>query len=223
MWLRRLVRRLDPRRQRGRPTTPFDVSKLPKKSLLTVTEATEDGLLLTEYASRMAVKNRFITKILADKQPWFIEQSHDDARATLEMLAAESDAEAESLVALITKLRDSPRGEKDSQGYGHDDIPNIEHRKDVALEIATRLREQKADEKYITDLVDKARSDAWREIASNIEHNLDVEYFPIDEEYERNRDDRLRAFIDEDLAALAATAKAVLGTTRTPTDGDATP
>jgi hypothetical protein len=78
----------------------------------------------------------------------------------------------------------------------------------VSLEIATRLRKQSIDEEYITDLVDKARRDAWREIASNIEHKLDIEYFPIDEHYERNRDARLRAFIDEDLAGLLANAAA---------------
>ncbi|MCC6270807.1 MAG: hypothetical protein IT190_05985 [Microbacteriaceae bacterium] len=178
-----------------------------------MTEATEDGLLLTEYASRMAVKNRFITKILADKQPWFIEQSRDDARATLEMLARESDTEAQSLTALVAKLRGGPHNHKNAGGYGLDDIANIEHRKDVSLEIATRLRKQSIDEEYITDLVDKARRDAWREIASNIEHKLDNEYFSIDEDYERNRDARLRAFIDEDLADLLADAKSTTAAT----------
>lgn len=208
MRLRQLVRRLTRRGKRSRPVTPFNESLLPPKPILTVTEATDDGLLLTEYASRMAVKNRFITKILADKQPWFIEHSREDARDALRMLADESDAEAHNLTELIETLRGIPHGTKDPQGYSYDDIANIEHRKNVSLEVARRLREQSEDEDYITHLVDKARRDAWREIASNIEHNLDVEYFPIDEEYERNRDDRLRAFIDEDLADLLATAEA---------------
>ncbi len=163
--------------------------------------------MLTEYASRMAVKNRFIKKILADKQPWFIEQSQEDARVTLEMLADESEAEAQSLAALIAKFRENPHQKKDAQGYSHDDVANMQHRKEVSIDVAKRLREQASDEAYVTDIVDKARRDAWREISTNIEHNLDVEYFPIDEEYERNRDDRLRAFIDEDLAELLAGAQ----------------
>ncbi len=187
---------------------PFDESQLPRKSRVPIAEATEDGLLLTEYASRMAVKNRFIRKILADKTPWFIEQSHEDARAALELLANESETESQTLAALITKFRDNPASEKDAQGYSFNDIANLEHRREVAIEVARRLREQSASDEHLTEIVDSARRDAWREIAANIEHNLDVEYFPIDEEYERDRDDRLRAFIDEDLAALVAKSSA---------------
>ncbi len=200
MWFRRVGRR----RKGGRKTKPFDESRLPQKSYLTVSEATEEGLMLTEYASRMSVKNRFINKILADKQPWFIEQSREDARLVLELLARESEVEAQNLEALIRTFRDNPRREKDAQGYSYNDVENMEHRRDVSIEVARRLREHSIDEDYITDIVDKARRDAWREISMNIEHNLDIEYFPIDEDYERNRDDRLRAFIDEDLAALLA-------------------
>lgn len=202
MWFRRTGKS----RKRGVMFKPFDESKLPPKSRVPVVEATEDGLMLTEYASRMAVKNRFIRKILADKTPWFIEQSREDARAALELLASESDAEAMTLVALIKKFRDNPEGAKDAQGYSYNDIGNLEHRREVAAEVSRRLREQSADEEYVTEIVDSARRDAWKEIAANIEHNLDTEYFPIDEEYERDRDDRLRAFIDEDLASLIAHA-----------------
>lgn len=202
-----LFGRLRRRRKKELTQRPFDESLLPPKSFVTVAEATDDGLMLTEYASRMAVKNRFIRKILADKQPWFIEQSREDARAALDMLADESDAEAENLARNIQKFRDNPRLPKDSQGYSYSDVANMEHRRDVALDVAQRLRAQSADETYLNNLVDTARRDAWREIAANIERTLDLEYFPIDEEYERNRDDRLRAFIDEDLAALLEGAK----------------
>lgn len=204
MWFRRAGRR----RRRGPKHKPFDESLLPPKLFVTVAEATDDGLMLTEYASRMAVKNRFIRKILADKQPWFIEQSREDARAALHTLADESDAEAEKLARTIQKFRANPGMPKDSQGYSYNDVANMEHRRDVALDVAERLRAQSVDDTYLNNLVDTARRDAWREIAANIEHTLDLEYFPIDEEYERNRDDRLRAFIDEDLAALIAESKA---------------
>lgn len=212
MWFRRAFRR----RKRSGTQKPFDESLLPPTEFLTVAESTEEGLLLIEYASRMAVKNRFITKILADKTPWFIEQSHEDARTTLSLLADESDAEAENLTALIKKFRDNPQRQKDSQGYSFNDVANMEHRKEVALEVARRLRQQSADETYLAEIVETARRDAWREIAANIESNLDAEYFPIDEEYRRNRDQRLRAFIKEDLAALIASAQDS-GTANTPT------
>ncbi len=195
--------RLFPRwRKRGRTQRPFDEKLLPPTEFLTVAESTEEGLLLTEYACRMAVKNRFIKKILADKTPWFIEQSLDDAREALRALARESENDARNLEILIDKYRNNPHAEADSHGYGFGDIDNMEHRREVSQRIAERLREQSDDNEYLAELVEKARRDAWREISANIEHNLDVEYFPLDEEYERNREDRLRAFIEEDLASL---------------------
>jgi hypothetical protein len=196
MWFRR-------RTKRG-PRRPFDPSRLPPQPYLTVTESTEEGLQLTEYASRMAVKNRFIKKILADKQPWFIEHSRKDAHDALELLAREADAEAENLTKLIRKFRLNPNSERDSQGYSYDDVENMEHRREVSVEVAKRLREQSVDDSYLNDLVAKARSDAWREVAANIERNLDIEFLPVDADYARNRDDRMSALISEDLAALIA-------------------
>lgn len=202
MGLRRRGRVFGRRRERGRADKPFDENLLPRTEFLTVAEATEEGVLLIEYACRMAVKNRFIKKILADKQPWFIEQSLDDAHTALETLAHESETDAENLATLISKFRENPEAEPDSQGYSFGDIPNIDHRREVSLDIARRLREQSTDKEYLAEMVHKARRDAWQEIAANIEHNLDVEYFPLDDEYEQNREDRLRAFVEEDLAAL---------------------
>lgn len=183
---------------------PFDESRLPPTAFLTVAEATEEALLLTEYAARMSVKNRFIQKILADKQPWFLERSRDDARTVLTLLARESETDAKNLDKIITRYRDNPQSERDSQGYGFNDLSNMEHRRDVSLDVAKRLREQSTDDTYITELVNTARRDAWREVAANIENNLDIEYLPVDADYERHRDDRMRALIDEDLAALLA-------------------
>ena len=198
MWFRR--------RKRPRASKPFDSALLPPQPYLTVSEATEEGLQLTEYASRMAVKNRFIKKILADKQPWFVEHSREDARTALAHLAKEADTDAENLAKLINTFRDNPGSERDAQGYSFDDVSNMEHRREVSIAVAERLRHQAADETYLSDLVDKARSDAWREIAANIERNLDIEFLPVDADYERHRDDRMRALISEDLATLLAGA-----------------
>jgi hypothetical protein len=194
MWFRRRAKIV--------AAKPFDSSMLPPHAFLTVEEATEEGLLLAEYASRMAVKNRFIKKILTDKQPWFLEHSRDDARTALAQLATETDLEVEYLSGLITKFRLNPNSERDSQGYSYDDLENMEHRKEVSENVGRELRKQMTDADFLTHLVDSARKDAWREIAANIENNLDIENLPRDADYERHRDDRMRALIDEDLAAL---------------------
>lgn len=198
MWFRR-------RRRRG--LKPFDESKLPRRTVPTVAEAADEGLILTEYAARMVVKNRFILKVLSGTEPWSRTRGRDVARSTLEHLARESEVDAENLGILMGKLRAIPKGERDAQGYDRDDLPNMKHRLAVSVELAHRLRERSTNDTYLDNLVERARSDAWREVAANIEHNLDIEFSPVDADYGRYRARRMRQLVNEDLAALAATVE----------------
>lgn len=196
-------------RDRRRVHTPFDESTLPRPRLPTVAEAVEEGLLLIEYASRMSVKNRFLIRVLTGQGPWDLARGREVAGGVLRLLASESDTDADNLEALITRIQSAPRSARDPQGYSRDDVPNMEHRRDASREMARRLREQSADDAYLNDLVGGARRDAWREVASNIEHNLDLEHVPVDADYLKHREQRMRALVAEDLAALqpAAVAK----------------
>ena len=198
MWFRRRDRRFDQRRAR----VPFDASTLPPRAFLTVDEAVQEGLLLTEYASRMSIKNNFLRRVLAGQGSWDPEHGRRIARDILRALAREADTDAANLDRLIEKFTAAPRPPPDAHGYSHDALPHMEHRRDVSRGVATRLREQSADESYLDDLVGDARRDAWREVANNIEHNLDVENIPVDADYLTQRDTRIRQFITEDLAAL---------------------
>lgn len=177
---------------------------LPRRAFLTVAEAVDEGLLLTEYASRMTVKNRFLRRILTGQESWDLARGRRVASETLQALAREADTDADNLDLLVTKFRDNPRAARDAQGYSFDDLPNMEHRRDVSREVARRLREQSADEEYLNELVGKARQDAWRDVASNIEHNLDIEFIPVDAKYLQHREQRMRLLVSEDLAALLA-------------------
>lgn len=203
MWFRRRDRRFDQRRTHA----PFDESTLPPRAFLTVTEAVQEGLLLTEYASRMSIKNSFLRRVLAGQGSWDPEHGRRIARDHLEALAREADTDAANLERLIEKFRADPRTPRDAHGYSHDDLPNMEHRRNVSRGVATRLREQSADETYLDELVGKARRDAWREVANNIEHNLDIENAPVDADYLAQRDQRMRLLITEDLAALRSTSR----------------
>ncbi len=202
-------------RDRRRVHTPFDESMLPRPRTLTVAEAVGEGLLLTEYASRMSVKNSFLIRVLTGQGPWDPGRGREIAGGVLQLLAVESDTDADNLEALIARIGSAPPSARDPQGYSRDDLPNMKHRRDVARELAERLRAQSVDDAYLDDLVGGARRDAWREVASNIEHNLDLEYIPVDADYLKHRDQRLRDLVAEDLAALqsAAIAKPATGAT----------
>jgi hypothetical protein len=174
------------------------VSTLPPAVYLTVAEAVEEGLLLTEYASRMSVKNTFLKRVLAGHESWNLARGREIASAALLALAREADGDADNLGALITRFRENPATARTTQGYSVDDLPNMEHRRDVSREVAERLREQSVDDDHLDGLVAAARRDAWREVATNIEHNLEVEHVRVDEQ-------RMRALVTEDLAALQST------------------
>lgn len=204
MWFRRRTSRHAGRRDGRRAHKPFDESTLPKQKFLTVAEAVDEGLLLTEYASRMSVKNSFLKGVLGGRQNWDLERGRDAARATLQHLSAESDADGDTLDKVIAKLRENPGSAPDAQGYSADDLPNMEHRREVSRNVAQRLREQTSDEPFLNELVSKARRDAWREVAANIEHNLDIGLVVQDADYSRHREKRMRLLVVEDLAALAA-------------------
>lgn len=199
-------------RDRRRVHTPFDESTLPRPRTLTVAEAVEEGLLLLEYASRMSVKNSYLIRVLTGQGPWDLARGREVASCVLQLLAAESDIDADNLEALITRLERAPRSARDPQGYSRDDVPNMQHRRDVSKEVARRLRERSDDDAYLNDLVSAARRDAWRDVASNIEHNLDLEYAPVDADYLKHREERMRDLVAEDLAALRSAAVATTST-----------
>jgi hypothetical protein len=205
MWFRRR----DPRRAH----IPFDESALPRTTFLTVAEAVEEGLLLTEYASRMSVKNSFLIRVLSGHESWDLTRGREVAAGVLRLLAAESDTDADNLDQLIAKIREDPGSVRDPHGYTDDDLPNMEHRRDVSREVARRLREQSVDEVHLIELVGSARRDAWHEVASNIEHTLDVEHIPVDAEYLAQREDRMRRLVTEDLAALLSRSREELAPT----------
>ncbi len=203
MWFRRRDHRYDQRRAH----VPFDESTLPPRAYLTVDEAVQEGLLLTEYASRMSIKNSFLRRVLAGQGSWDLEHGRHIARDILQALASEADTDATNLDRLIERFRTDPRTPPDPHGYSHDDLPNMLHRRDVSRGVAARLREQSADDDYLDELTDHARRDAWREVAHNIEHNLDIENTTVDADYLMQRDQRIRKLITEDLAALRTNSR----------------
>ena len=71
--------------------------------------------------------------------------------------------------------------------------------------MARVLRERCDDEEYLSRLVDRARDDAWEEVAKAIEASLHRGYIPAatDENYTRDRAKRIKRLISEDLAALS--------------------
>ncbi|MEO7146962.1 MAG: hypothetical protein ABIW81_02905 [Terrimesophilobacter sp.] len=196
MWFR-------PRKKRF-TAKPFDDTLLPPTRFLTVTEAVDEGMLLMEHAGRMAVKNSIMIGAITGTDSFSESHYRKVAKAALLRLAVEAEDAAERIQELERQLRAGITRTADAERYSSADIANMDHRLELSEELAKRLHSRSKDEPFLTELVDSARLDAWREVAATINHKLSEQHVVPDEDYEQQREERMRKLIDEDLAALLA-------------------
>jgi hypothetical protein len=193
------------RRRRRFKMEPYDPDENPAREPVSVEEAAEEGLMLAQYASRMAVKNRVLMDGLGADVPFDVDRYSLVAAAELEKLARESEAAARRLHGIAADVT-SVGGRSDHvHDYRSADVDNLDHREQLSLLVAGSLRRRAADEEYLATLVDEARQDAWRELAQSIEETLDrtTRIDPDDEEYRRDRSVRMALVVVDDLAKLA--------------------
>lgn len=190
------------RRRRKVALKPFNESALPPREPLTLEDATEEGLMLADYANRMTVKNRIEVAVLGGDDTYAVDHYVDAAREAIEALAQESEAVADR-IAEERRWSESLVGDAEHvHDYRSADRSNLEFRLSAALALADKLRERAHDGAYVEDLIERARGDAWREISAAIEGVLDRRNIPVDAEYKRERAGRMRKLITEDLEAL---------------------
>ncbi|NQX27796.1 hypothetical protein HQQ81_10635 [Microbacteriaceae bacterium VKM Ac-2854] len=192
------------RRRKKFKLAPFNPDDNPVADPISVEEATEEGLMLAEYASRMNVKNRILIEGLTS------EKSFDPTRFT--RYAGESlEALAQEQTLAATRIRETLHDASVASGRSahiHDyrpaDVDNLDHREKLSLAVAATLRYRAIDPEYLLALVERAREDAWREVSQSIEENLDrTPIIDVTEEYNRDRDVRMALIVIEDLAKLA--------------------
>jgi hypothetical protein len=190
------------RRRRKVALKPFDESALPQREPLTLEEATDEGLMLADYANRMTVKNRIEVAVLNGNDSYAVEHYVGEAREAIEALAQESEAAADR-IAEERRWSESLVGDAEHvHDYRSADRANLEFRLAAAVALADKLRERARDDGYVESLVERARGDAWREISAAIEGVLDRRNIPVDAQYKRERTERMRRLVTEDLEAL---------------------
>ncbi|TPW78370.1 hypothetical protein [Schumannella sp. 10F1B-5-1] len=162
----------------------------------------DEGVLITETAVRMSVKNAVILSALRDRL--------DLDRASLAAHAAdELRAAADREVAAMERVRDAvaqaagkpkPRYVGDGAGRGEAIDAASERVRPV---LVARLRELADDPEHLDELVERARADAWAEIATSFERRAEalttIEQRDDDEE---RRAERLAEFLARDLGPL---------------------
>jgi len=192
-----------PRAER-RLTRPFDEAALPEPGPHTLAHAVDEGMLLADYATRMAVKNHIVVDTIQEGHPFEPSRHTAQAAELLRELAREQDAVA----ARSAELRATVEGLGGDAMHPHDyrdvDVENLRLREDAATALAADLRAKADSEPRLLEIVERARRDAWDEVADAIIAGLDAfaGAEALKSNYEAERAGRLNLFIRRDLARL---------------------
>jgi hypothetical protein len=172
----------------------------PEERDIPLEDLVEEGVLIAASAVRLTVKNFIILSSVRDHEDYSPEKFVAAARADLELLADEKDADS----ARLTKLQAvaSTRGGRAQHhdDYRMRDVTALARREAVSRGLAARLRELSLDEEYAAALVEAAHASAWGEIEQSIAAKL-ARTVVDDADYRNGRDGRLLDLLG-DLADL---------------------
>jgi len=170
-----------------------------------------EGLYIASAATRLSLKNTILVHILADGEDFDLDRYLPEAKAALEVLAAEAEQDA----ARTERERRAARGRHSDSDGTHDyrsrDVRNLRRRQKQSLHVAHELRARAEDEEELRKLVVDARDAAWAEVAGNIDRTLRIEAArpDLEPEYERMRGARMQALRLVDLPKLRAHRRSV--------------
>jgi hypothetical protein len=172
--------------------------------------AIDEGLMLADRAARLGVRNRIEVETVGRGRDFDPEEFRADAIAALEQLAGEQAAIAERL-EIERRLAGAREGIAYSEhDYRRGDRRNLKVRAKVARYMAEQLLEFAADEERVADLVERARQEAWRDVAGHMQRKLRIYAAPPEFDEDPGRGDRLAGLAAE-LAEQAAARQLDLG------------
>jgi hypothetical protein len=169
--------------------------------------AIADGLLIARFSAVLTLKNRLIVASIRDEIPFAVEHATGLAREVLESIAAEQDANAVHAADVIEFAEGDAGAARHEHDYKSRDLELLNARSRVYREVAERMRLDADDPERLAELVEQARVKAWDDISREIDSRLDdariAANVVVDEEYLRDRDERMRRLREFDLWHLA--------------------
>jgi len=166
--------------------------------------------MLADRAARLDVRNRIEVETIGRGRDFDPEEFRAEAISALEQLAAEQASIADRL-----EVEHQLAGRREGTAYSeHDyrrgDRRNLKVRAKVARLMAEELRAFAADADRVADLVERARQEAWRDVAGHMQRKLRIYAAPPEFDEDPGRGDRLAGLAAE-LAEHAAARELDLG------------
>jgi len=172
--------------------------------------AIDEGLLLADRAARLVVRNRIEVETIGRGRDYDLEEFRGDAIVALEQLAAEQERIAQRLEAerrIASRRYGYSMSEHD---YQRADRRNLRIRARIAERMAEELRAFAADPDRVADLVERARQEAWQDVADQMRLRMRMWESPPPEGDDPGREGRI-ADLAAELAARAGARSADLG------------
>jgi hypothetical protein len=172
--------------------------------LESIESAAEDGFAMARLGAIMAVKNKILVQAITQPDAFdpgiFIEPAKE-AITTLAVEALETAAIVGADLKRARKLRGEAMYRDD---FRRGDVKNLTIRLGSLEAVAQKLKDSRENEGWLKELITEAHGLAWAELSREMERSLDrkeaIEFGG--ENYEDDRESRLRQFINLDLAQL---------------------
>lgn len=168
-------------------------------------QAIDEGHLLADRAARLEVRNRIEVETIGRGRDFDPEEFRADAVAVLHQLADEQDAIAARLDVERRLARGRDGYAISEHDYQRSDRRNLRRRAKAARIMAAELRAYADDRDRVGDLVERARQEAWRDVAGQMQKKLRIYAAPPEFDEDPGRRDRL-SDLAADLAAEIDTA-----------------
>lgn len=164
----------------------------------------EDGLAMARLGAVMAIKNKILVQAITQPDAFDPSIFLVPAKEVVTTLAVENLEMAASVAADLQRAR-RLRGEAISKDdYRRGDVNNLTIRQGSHEAVARMLKGKLEDDHWLRQLITEAHDLAWSELSREMERSLDrkeaLEFGG--ENYEEDREARLRQFINLDLAQL---------------------
>ena len=172
--------------------------------LESIETSAEDGLAMARLGAIMAIKNKILVQAITQPDAFDPAIFMAPAKEAVTTLAVES-LETAAIVAADLKRARKLRGEAMYRDdYRRGDVKNLTIRLGSLEKVAQSLKENLENEEWLRSLITEAHGLAWAELSREMERSLDRKEASEfgDENYEDERKDRLRQFINLDLAQL---------------------
>lgn len=172
--------------------------------LESIETSAEDGLAMARLGAIMSVKNKILVQAITQPDAFDPNTYMLPAKEAVTTLAVES-LETAAIVAADLKRARKLRGEAMYRDdYRRGDVKNLTIRLGSLEKVAQSLKENLENDEWLRALITEAHGLAWAELSREMERSLDRKEASEfgDESYEDERKDRLRQFINLDLAQL---------------------